>query len=589
MKKLVVGFLATLGALALVVVLVWAGVKVVSVTAKGRVPARTILEVDLEKGMVEYVPEEPLAKLMYSDVSTVRDVVEALERASLDSRVVGLVARVGVGSPGLAEVQEIRDAVRAFRRKGKTAVVWAETFGEFGPGNAAYYLATAFDEIYLQPSGDLGLTGVMYEVPFIRGTLDKLNVTPRMDHRYEYKNAMNLFTDKKLDPAYREAMEKIASSQFDQLVQGIVEARKLSEDEVRGLVDRAPFLGKEAVDAKLVDGLAYRDQVYAKVKERAGKGAELLYFSRYLERAGRPHEKGETIALIYGVGSVQRGESEFDPLFRQFSMGSDTVTAAFRAAVLDKKVRAILFRVDSPGGSYVASDAIWRETVRARDAGKPVIVSMGNVAGSGGYFVAMSADKIVAQPGTITASIGVLGGKLLTSGFWDKLGLSWDEVHSGRNATMWTGTKDYTPEEWGRFQQWLDRIYEDFTGKVAEGRRLPKERVLQIARGRIWTGEDAKELGLVDELGGFDVALRITREAAGLPADAKIRLKVFPAKKSWFEALLAGGPESSEEKVTMAALERFLRVAQPLARAAQFLGMSPKEEALAMPDLEPAP
>ena len=227
-------------------------------------------------------------------------------------------------------------------------------------------------------------------------------------------------------------------------------------------------------------------------------------------------------------------------------MGSDTVAGAFRAAREDSDVKAIVFRVDSPGGSYVASDTIWRETQLARKAGKPVIVTMGNLAGSGGYFVAMGADKIVAQPGTITASIGVLGGKLLTSGFWDKLGITYDEVHTSDNGTMFTGAQDYTPKEWDKFQQWLDRVYSDFTSKVASGRNLEKSKVLQIAKGRIWTGEDALGLGLVDALGGFDVALKLAKEAAKIPAGDDVQLVVFPRKKSFFEALTQKLPDNSE-------------------------------------------
>jgi protease-4 len=329
--------------------------------------------------------------------------------------------------------------------------------------------------------------------------------------------------------------------------------------------------------------------VYTSVKEQIGAPARLLYLSKYLERAGRPHTQGETIALIYGVGGVQRGESGYDPLFDGLSMGADTITAAFRAAVEDEDVKAILFRIDSPGGSYVASDAIWRETVRAREAGKPVIVSMADVAGSGGYFVAMAADKIVAQPGTITGSIGVVGGKMLTSGFWNKLGLSWDEVHTSANATMWSSTQDYTPEQWGRFQAWLDRVYDDFTSKVAAGRKLPKEQVLEVAKGRIWTGEDAKALGLVDELGGFPVALRLAREAAGLPADAKIRLQLFPEPQSPWEALLdrllGEERESSEPETAAALLVRTLRLIQPAVRLARSLGLTPHPGVLVMPEV----
>ena len=359
-----------------------------------------------------------------------------------------------------------------------------------------------------------------------------------MGQRYEYKNAMNTFTEKKFTAAHKEASSKIVSSIFGQMVRGIAEGRKLGEDEVRAIIDKGPYLGKEALDARLVDGLAYRDEVYEKAKAKAGKDAKLLFLGQYLERAGRPHEKGKTVAVIYGLGGVSRGKDDYDPFSGSATMGSDTVAAAFRDAVADKEVKAILFRVDSPGGSYVASDTIWRETVRAKKAGKPVIVSMGNVAGSGGYFVAMDADKIVAQPGTITGSIGVLGGKMLTTGFWDKVGLSWDEVHSGANATMWTGMKDYSPAEWARFDASLDRIYADFTTKVAEGRKLPKEKVLEIAKGRIWTGEDAKGLGLVDELGGMSTALKLAKKAAGIPDAEDVKLQVFPKAKSPLEQIL---------------------------------------------------
>ncbi len=587
MKKILVGGLAFIGAL--VVLVIAMGVGVYQVAKKG-VPDKTILEVDLERGLIEYVPDGPLAGALLAKKLTMRDVVEALARASQDKRVVSLIARVDAANLGLAQIQEVRDAVLAFRKSGKPAVAHSETFGEFGPGNGAYYLATAFDEIYLQPSGDVGLTGLIAESPFLRGTLEKLGVIARLDHRKEYKNAMNLFTERQYTEPHREAVQKVVESQFAQLLKGVATARKLSENEVRALVDRGPFLGQQAVDTKLVDGLAYWDEVYAKAKEKAGEGVKRLPLSKYLQRAGRAYEEGETIALIYGVGGVHRGTSEYNPMFGSPSMGSDTVTAAFRSAVKDKDVKAILFRVDSPGGSYVASDAIWREVVRAKAAGKPVVVSMGNVAGSGGYFVAMAADKIVAQPATITGSIGVLGGKMLTSGFWDKIGLSWDEVHTSDNAAIWTSTRDYTPEQWAQFQGWLDRVYDDFTSKVAQGRGLPKEKVREVAKGRIWTGEDAKALGLVDELGGFPAALRLAKEAAGIPEDAEIRLKLFPPKKTLVQTLmnrlLREEKDNSEEEAATVALAHALRVVQPLARVVRDLGLSPGSGVLAMPELE---
>lgn len=583
MKRIFVGFLAALGALTLAMIILMVLGAVVILAVRAGVPSRAVLEANFETALMEYVPEDPMAKALFGERPALRDVVDALERAGSDERVVGFLARVGAAPLGMGQVQELRDAVLRFRGRKKFAVAYAETFGEFGPGGNAYYLASAFDQIWMQPSGDIGLTGVLAESFFLRGTLDKLGITPRMDHRYEYKNAMNTFTEKKFTPAHREATARLVASWAGQQVRGIAEGRRLSQEQVRALINRGPLLGREALEAKLVDGLAYWQEVYEKVKQRGGPGAKTITLGKYLQRAGRPHTKGQTIALIYGVGGVERGKSGFDPVFGEVAMGSETVAGAFRAAVRDKDVKAILFRIDSPGGSYVASDTIWQETVRARKAGKPVIASMGDLAGSGGYFVAMAADKIVAQPGTITGSIGVLGGKMLTTGFWQKLGITWDEVHEGANATFWTGTSDYTPAQWARFQAWLDRIYEDFTSKVAEGRRLPKQRVLEIAKGRIWTGEDAKSLGLVDELGGFETALKLAKQAAGIPEKEDVRLKLFPPRKSPLELILEriSGREPEPEEASVQALFRVLERVQPLARRMRSLVGS--RDVLSMP------
>ncbi|HEX9859680.1 MAG TPA: S49 family peptidase, partial [Nitrospirota bacterium] len=431
-----------------------------------RVPGRVVLEADFEKGMIEYLPADPYAGLILSDRLLVRDVVETLERASEDDRVKGLVARMGNARMTPALVQELRDAVTAFRQAGKPAIAYAESFGEAGPGNLSYYLASAFDEVYLQPSGAVGLTGFISGRSFFRGTLDKLGIVPRLDGRKEYKSYRYVFTERRYLPPHKEAVMHVLDIRFGQMTRGIAETRGLSEEEVRALVDNGPFIGQDAVDAKLVDGLAYRDEVYEKMKVKTEEKAEFMKLAEYRRRSGGPHEKGTTVALIYGVGGIQRGKSGYNPATGDFVMGSDTITSAFRKAVEDEDVRAILFRIDSPGGSVVASDAIWRETINAKKAGKPVIVSMGSTAASGGYYVAMAADKIVAQPGTITGSIGVIGGKIVTTGFWNKLGVSWDEVHIGKNADAWTFRKDFTPEQRARFGKWLDRIYEDFTAKV---------------------------------------------------------------------------------------------------------------------------
>jgi protease-4 len=571
MFRLIVRFLAILGALGLIGLAI---VLVAVIGVKGRVPSKTILDADFEHSLLEDAPDTPTAQLMMSHKETLRDVVDAIDRGAADDRVVGMIAKIGGASMGMAQTQELRDAVLRFRAHKKFAVAYSETFGEFGPGNGAYYLATAFDHIYLQPSGDVGLTGIIMESPFIKGTLGKLGVTFHGDHRYEYKAALNFYTESKYTDAHKEEMTAIMNSWFSQMKDGICQARQISPEKFQALVDAGPYLGKEAVAARLVDAVAYRDEVYGDVKSKAGDGAQLLYLDKYLSRAGRPHDHGKTIALVFGVGAVTRGKSDYDPVQGNQDMGSDTVAGAIRAAAEDKDVKAILFRVDSPGGSYVASDTIWREVVRARQAGKPVIVSMGNLAGSGGYFVAMAADKIVAEPGTITASIGVLGGKMLTSGLWDKVGLSWDEVHQGENATMFTGTQDYTPAEWARFEAWLDRVYVDFTNKVADGRKLSKDKVLEIAKGRIWSGQDAKNLGLVDELGGYDTALKLAKRAAGVPADEEVRVVVYPRPKGFLESELGWrSPDNSEKEAVGQTMARILEAVQPVARQLDAAGI----------------
>jgi len=584
MKKVLVRVLATIGGWVLLSLTVGLAV---STFTRHHVADGTVLEIDFADGVVEQAPPA-LQSLLVEPPLTVRDVVDALTRAGDDDRVTAVVAKVGDARLGLASLQEIRDAVAVFRKSGKRTVALAETFGEFGPGNGAYYLATAFKEIYLQPSGDLGLVGISSDTPFIRGTLDKLGVKPRMDHRGQYKSAMNMFTEKDYTKPHREASEHVLNAQFDQIVQGIAAGRELPEATVRDLVARAPLSASTALEAKLVDELAYRDQVWDQFRDAGSDLPPRLTLERYLGRAGRPNDEGTRIALIYGTGSVHRGRSSWGMLSNEPSMGADTVAAAFRAAVGDKEVRAILFRVDSPGGSYIASDTIWREVARARRLGKPVVVSMGDVAGSGGYFVAMAADRIVAQPGTITGSIGVLAGKLVTTDLWSRFGVDWGSIATGPNATMFSATEDFTDAQWGRLEEFLDRIYADFVDKAAEGRGIPREKMLAVAQGRIWTGADAKEIGLIDALGGFPEALRLIRDVSGLAPDAPIELTVFPKPKSPLEQVMARllnrEPEEDEASaLTTTAMQRVWAEVQRVPQARALLEALEYRGALLMP------
>lgn len=544
-----------------------------------------VLEVDFDQAIQEDASESPLKALGLDDSVTLQDTLAALEAGSKDERVKVLVARIGTGTMGFAQRQDVRDAIARFRKAGKKAYAFSETFGEVANGTGNYYLATAFDKIFLQPAGDVGLTGMIAETQFLRGTLEKLDVGVRGGHRHEYKNAFNTFTESKMTPAHREAMEALMQSFQQQIVLGIAQGRKMSPEQVQTLIDNGPYLAQQAVEAGLVDKLQYRDEVYDAAKDEAGKDARLLYLRSYLKKRGNPYKKGETIAVIYGVGGVQRGESSNNPLTGANIMGSDTVSAAFRAAADDDKVKAIIFRVDCPGGSYVASDTILREVARARKKGKPVVVTMGNVAASGGYFVALSADRVLAQPGTITGSIGVLNLKFLTNGLWGKAGVTWDSAQMAKNANMWSSHSDYTPEQFAKFNAWLDRVYDEFTTMVANGRKLPKERVLEIAKGRVWSGQDAVALGLVDELGGFNRAIEVAREVAKISADDDVKLVRFPKSKTLLDQLSGEKPENSER----AAIHALVKAVAPLRPAMQLVEKMNEPagaNVMAMPDTE---
>lgn len=552
MKRFIVGALAVIGAFSVIGFFGFILLIGVAASSKPSVPGNVVLELDLEKPLPEQVAEDSLAGAFGKNDTTVRDVLDALEKGAKDDRVKGLLVRIG--QPGsLAEAQELRDAVKAFRASGKKAIAYADTFGEGGGATGAYYLATAFDEIYIQPSGDVNLTGLALETPFAKDAFAKLGVQPRIGQRYEYKNAVNTYTETTYTAPHREAMEKMLNSFYGQIVHGISEDRKLPEEQVKTLIDQAPLLGQAALEAKLVDGLIYRDEVLEKVKKLGGDDSKLLFLDKYLERAGRPNTTGDsTIAIVYGVGGVNRGKSNSNPLSGDQSMGGDSVALALRKASEDPKVKAILFRVDSPGGSYVASDTVRREVQRAREKGKPVIVSMATYAASGGYFISMDADKIVAQPGTLTGSIGVFGGKMVTADFWAKLGVNWETIALGKDANMYSTDSDFTEEQWKKNESFLDRVYVDFTGKAAKGRNLPLEQLQSLARGRVWTGEDAKANKLVDELGGFPKALELAKEAAKLPKDAQVHVQVFPRKKQPAEVIAemlgGGGGDNSEDE-----------------------------------------
>ncbi len=518
------------------------------------------LEATFEGPYLEYRPTSLMAALLLQDRLLLREITGALDRAAEDPKIAGLVVRIDDLKTGWAQTEEIRDHIIAFRKSGKRAVCYLETAGEFSSGNLEYYLASGFDKIYLGPSGDINLVGLMAQSMFLRGTLDLLGIYPDMEHIGDYKTAMNFWTEKSFTPAHREMYQNLIESIEKTLVAGVAQGRKLREAEVRALFRKAPFLGKEALQAKLVDGVKYRDQVYEELKRPGQRKLETVRLERYLKAAGAQATGRNMLAVVYGVGAVLRGKSEFGTDGTQ-TMGSDTVARAFREAAEDDAIKAIVFRVDSPGGSYIASDIIWREVARAREK-KPVVVSMSDLAGSGGYFVAMPATEIVAHPATLTASIGVLGGKLDVRGFYNKIGVTKDHVSLEPYADMFFDYQRFTPQQ--KLAQWrfLNRVYDDFSRKAAQGRHMKWEDVDRIGRGRVWTGADAKRLGLVDHLGGMDVAIARAKDLAKIPASENVRMRFYPSEKTLWQALTS----RDEDGVALSAGRSLRRIAALLGR-----------------------
>ncbi|MGE5504683.1 MAG: signal peptide peptidase SppA [Actinomycetota bacterium] len=562
-------------AVALVGLGIWGAVQIAD-KVEPPLPKRMVLTLDLEGKFHEAGAGDPFAKLSGEKVYVLRKAVEAIDAAGSDPRVVGLLATMGKTSLSLAAAQELRDAVGRFRASGKPAVVFAETMGEFGAGTLDYYLATGFGQLWLQPSGDVGLTGVLAESPFVKGTLDLLGIKPEFSGRWEYKSAIELFTETGFTQPHKQNLGRLLDSWTGQMVDGIASARKLPPDKVRALLGNGPFVAAEALSAGLVDKLGYRE---AALQAVTGGGAPAKEVDAADYAGALPRSHGTKVAVVVGTGAIHRGDSDHG-FGAADDFGSKTIAKAFRDAIDDKEVKAIIFRIDSPGGSYVASDTVWNEVRRAREAGKPVVASMGGVAASGGYFVAMGADRVIAQPGTITGSIGVFSGKMVMADFWKKIGVSWDELHRGDNAAMWSVNQPFSPQAWARVNAVLDRIYADFTTKAAEGRHIPPAKMDELARGRIWSGADAKAAGLVDSLGGWREAVASARELARLPADAPVELVAFPRPSKPWELLaetMSGGSQ-------VRGMVRAVRVLEPVLARLDML-VRPGDATLMMPPL----
>jgi protease-4 len=458
---------------------------------------------------------------------TVRSVTEALRKAKVDRRITGVVIRPTGTAALWAKVQEVRDAIVDFRTSGKPIVAYLEQGGE-----QEFYLGSACDKVFLMPTASLDLTGVATYELFLRGTLDKIGAYPDALHVGEFKTASNIYTEKTYTPSHREMAESLNRDLYAQLVNGIAEARHKSDAEVRALVDRGPFLPEEAVRVGLVDDVAYEDEIDDKVQLSTGT-PRFVNASDYrsVSAISLGLDKGPRIAVLYAVGVIGSGESSDEGTQ---VIGSDTMIEYLRKVRADDSIKAVVLRIDSPGGSAIASDVIWREVMLTR-AVKPVIASMSDVAASGGYYIAMPAHQIVAEPATLTGSIGVVMVKFVIDGTLEKLGMNMEQVTSGKYADMYSPVRPFSPEERKKVEEQMQATYASFVEKAAAGRQTTPERIDTIAQGRVWTGSQGKALGLVDELGGLARAVTLAKSRAKIDEKSEVELVVYPQRRSIYE------------------------------------------------------
>lgn len=536
--RFVVGLLALLGLVTLLV----AGLLVVAGLALWRelapvpkVPERVVLTLDLRGSLEDQSESPPWALLQQEPPLDLTDTVLALEQAASDARVRGLIARIDATSHGFAAAQELHAAIRRFRDSGRFAIAYADSFGGLGPGNEGYFLATAFERIVLQPEGSLGLTGLAVEIPYLGGLFERLGIAGEIVRREDHKTAFENFLARAPSAAQTETMTRLLQQAGEQWRAAIAEARGLSYAELDRLIDHAPLTAAEALRDRLVDAIGYLDQVEDEAKRRAGADVELWPLPRYAAAVARerpPAEAAARVALVRASGAIGFASDGLG------GIDAEELAGILAEAAEDETVDAVLLRLESPGGSPVAAGTVARAIARLREAGKPVVVSMENVAASGGYWIAAAADRILALPATITGSIGVIAGKPVLAGLWERLDVNWVRFKRGAHAGFESPNRPWQPGERERIEALVDDLYRQFLEHVAAGRSMTPVQVRELAGGRIWLGAEAATLGLVDGLGGVVAARQLFAELLRLPEGAAVQLQRYPKERLDAERLL---------------------------------------------------
>ncbi len=523
------------------------------------VASNSVLVLSVSGELPDYVAEEPLAKAFgVAQPQSFTSLITQLRKAKVDNRIGAVLLDISFPGIGWGKANELRDAVKDFKSAGKPVYAYMEI-----GSNKEYYIATAADKIYLPPSGDLYVNGFAAEAMFYKGSLDKLGVEADVIQiGPKYKNAPDQYTKKEMGEGQREVINAILDEYYGRFASAIAESRNKQLADVNGLIDGAPYNAAQAKELGLIDNAYYREQVDNELKTALGyKENDKLRTIRGGQYREIPSDtlglnNGEKVAVIYASGAINVGRSSSGP-FSGEMVGSDTIVAAVNDAAKDNSIKAIVLRVDSPGGSALASDLMWYAIENAK-AKKPVVVSMSDVAASGGYYIACNATKIVAEPTTITGSIGIFMGKPVVKGLYDWLGVSNEYVMRGKNSGIFRETVKWTPEERAKMEAQIGSVYYDsFVPKVAKGRNKNNEEVNSLGQGRVWTGTQAKANGLIDEFGGLEKAIEIAKELANLSPAKDVRRVVFPEPRPWLEEYF-GNEEtqlSAEQKAKAALLE----------------------------------
>lgn len=502
----------------------------------------SVLSINLAGPITEHLAQNAIDRQLEGARLQMFDIYEGLKMAKVDDRIRGVYLRVSIPGLGWAKARGIRKAIADFKESGKFVVSFMPFCDE-----KSYYIALAADEIYLQPYSFVEFNGLASEVPFLKKTMQKLGADPQVESFGKYKSAGDIFTRDSMTDADREARAALLTGIYDEFVQTVVTTREIDQATFEARLNQGFYQSEDVFALGLVDSLMYQTAVHDLIKAKIYPGDSLELSSKSLnqislERYAQLSPKdvglkgGEKIGLIYALGEITSGTDQFDPLSGR-TMGAQSIVSLLRSANDNKKIKAIVLRVDSPGGSGIASDMIWAEIAKVKK-NKPVIISMSDVAASGGYWISMNSDAIIAEPTTITGSIGVVSMILDLSGTYRKLGINWSVVKKGEHADMLTDKRALTDQERQQFRNLTYDFYKTFVQKVADGRNMTWDEVNNVAQGRVWTGLRAMQLGLVDSLGGLDVALAVARQKANIAEDVATQWIVYPKPQGFLESIL---------------------------------------------------